>query len=206
MRWVSHMRAQRLQEPLLSAWIGLFAGALLLGAVPLAAQEAPADAKPYATLDRNAATYRGPVTSTANSLPRNQATIGLILPLQGPREREGKVLLAAAQLAVEEEQSSGRLPAGFSLNLAVRDDSGPWGQASVEIMKLVETDGAAAIITSANGSIAHQAEQLANKLSFPTFTLASDSTTTQVNVPWIFRIVPGDTEQAAAMAEALSKE
>jgi branched-chain amino acid transport system substrate-binding protein len=37
-------------------------------------------------------------------------------------------------------------------------------------------------------------------------TLASDSTTTQINIPWLFRIVPNDAAQARAFATNIYRE
>ena len=174
--------------------------------MPLAAQTDSSGTKPYATLDRQSVTYRGPVSAADKQLPDDIAVIGMILPLRGAQEAEGKALLAAAQIALEEEQERGGLPDGRKLVLAVRDESGPWGQASSEILKLIEQDHALAVITSANGATAHQAEQIANKISFPILTLASDSATTQTNVPWVFRLGPSDMDQARAMCQEISEQ
>ena len=177
-----------------------------LGAVsPLRAQSENVSSKPYATLDRQAVTYRGPVAAGQFS-PGENAVIGVMLPLHGPQQAEGQALLAALQLAVDQEQAPGALPDGRKLLLVARDESGPWGQASSEILKLIDQDHAVVVLTSANGSIAHQAEQIANKISFPILTLASDPTTTQTNVPWVFRIVPSDVDQAHAFARRIYQE
>jgi ABC-type branched-subunit amino acid transport system substrate-binding protein len=184
---------------------GLFSLAVSLAATsPLFAQTDQPAVKPYATLDRQGVTYRGPLTGAEKELPNGPAVIGMILPLRGPQEAEGKALLTAAQIALEEEQAAAPLPDGRKLILAVRDESGPWGQASSEILKLIEDDHALVLITSANGGTAHQAEQIANKISFPILTLASDPTTTQTNVPWVFRLGPSDADQARAFCRHIA--
>ena len=162
--------------------------------------------KPYATLDRQSVTYRGPVASAEKDLPGSTAVIGMILPLKGPQQWEGKALLSAAQVAIEEEQSHGPLPDGRQLELVVRDESGPWGQASTEILRLFEQDHALVILTSANGASAHLAEQIANKISIPILTLSSDPSTTQANVPWLFRLGPSDADQARAFCHRIYSE
>lgn len=188
-------------------WSWFFLLLLLAGLTavvsPALAQSDNSSPKPYATLDRQSVTYRGPIDTTEKDFPVGNAVIGMILPMQGPQQAEGKALLAAAQVALEQEQARGPLPDGRKLALAVRDESGPWGQASSEILKLIEQDHALVLLTSANGSIAHQAEQLANKISFPILTLASDPTTTQTNVPWLFRLGPSDTDQARAFCQRI---
>ena len=159
--------------------------------------------KPYATLDRQSVSYQGPTRAIEKDIPDGAAVIGMILPLRGPQESEGKALLAAAQLALEAEQLLGPLPDGRRLVLVVRDESGPWGQASSEILKLIEQDHALVLLTSANGNSAHLAEQIANKISIPILTLSSDPTTTQANVPWLFRLGPSDTDQAYAFCQRI---
>jgi branched-chain amino acid transport system substrate-binding protein len=68
------------------------------------------------------------------------------------------------------------------------------------MVQLISEERVAALITSSDGNIAHQAEQIANKIGIPIVTLASDATTTQINIPWIFRLGPSDEDQARAIA------
>jgi len=188
-------------------WVSLFRFLLLciLAVAPTCAQSQsdPVTAKPYAILDRQSVAYRGPIRSVESDLTAATAVIGMILPLKGSQQPEGKALLVAAQLAIEEERAAGPLPGGPELQLAVRDESGPWGQASAEILRLFEDDHAIAVITSANGTSAHLAEQIANKISIPILTLASDPTTTQANVPWLFRLGSSDSDQARAFCRRI---
>jgi branched-chain amino acid transport system substrate-binding protein len=178
-----------------------FAGSSL----PTSAQTANEVPKPYATLDRETITYRGPAISAEKELSdsKSDAVIGLVVPLRGAQQAEGHALLAAAQLAMDEEQVTGPLADGRRLELVARDESGQWGQASMEILKLFEQDHALAILTSTNGTSAHLAEQMANKISIPILTLASDPTTTETNVPWVFRLGPSDTDQARAFRQRI---
>lgn len=129
----------------------------------------------------------------------------MLLPLQEAREAEGKALLQAAQLALDEEAAN-PLPDGRRLVLAVRDESGPWGRASSEIVRLIFEDRAVALITSTDGGTAHLAEQIANKVGVSILTLSTDATTTQINLPWIFRLGPTDTAQAQAFAGHIYRE
>ncbi|MBZ5701881.1 MAG: ABC transporter substrate-binding protein [Acidobacteriia bacterium] len=127
------------------------------------------------------------------------------MPLRGTHAAEGQGLLQAARLALEDEAAGSR-PGGLRLRLAAGDEGGPWGQASSEIVRLVFEEQAVALVTSANGSIAHQAEQISNKVGVPILTLASDSATTETNIPWIFRMGPSDADQARAFAEGIYQE
>lgn len=155
---------------------------------------------PYATLDRSAVDYRGPGRETGADLPGPTVKIGLLLPLQGTRVAEGQTLLEAAKLALAEEEAVGPLADGRHLALAVRNEAERWGQASSEMVQLISEERVAALITSSDGNIAHQAEQIANKIGVPIVTLASDAATTRINIPWIFRLGPSDEDQARAFA------
>jgi branched-chain amino acid transport system substrate-binding protein len=174
----------------------LLLAALLISAVPGFAQAPPA---PYAVISRDAVNYSGPGRDGSYDLKGSEIKIGLLAPLTGSRQDEGKSLLQAAQLAIEDEAAS-PLPEGRRLSLVPRDQSGPWGRASNEIVHLVYEDQALAIVTSLDGASAHLAEQVGNKAGIPIVTLSTDPTTTQINLPWIFRLGPTDAQQAHAFA------
>ena len=112
-------------------------------------------------------------------------------------------MLAAANMALAEEEAAGPLADGRHLALSVRNQAEQWGQASTEMVQLIDEEQVAALITSSDGNIAHQAEQIANKIGIPIVTLASDATTTQINIPWIFRLGPSDEDQARAIVSRI---
>lgn len=161
------------------------------------AQTQPAPEKPYATLDRNAVAYDGPGRAKADDLPGKTVTIGIVVPQRGPEANEGKAMLAAAQIALVDAMSQ---HPSLHLRLAVGDETGQWGRVSNEIVRLLFQEESVALVTSANGNTAHQAEQIANKIGVPVLTLSGDSTTTEINLPWIFRLVPSDADQAQVIA------
>jgi len=155
--------------------------------------------KPYAAINRDAVSYNGPGRDAAHDLAGPEIRLGLLAPLRGPRQAEGEALRRAAEMAIEEENAAS-LPGRHHLALVTRDESGPWGQASNEIVRLVFDDQAVALITSAEGGAAHLAEQVGNKVGVPILTLSTDTTTTEINLPWIFRLGPTDAVQAQAFA------
>jgi branched-chain amino acid transport system substrate-binding protein len=155
---------------------------------------------PYAAIDRNAVSYNGPGRDKGHDLGGTETRLGLLAPLSGPRQAEGEALRRGAELAIEEENAAA-LPAGRRLALAIADESGPWGRASSQAASLLFEEHALAIVTSADGGSAHLAEQLANKFSVPILTLSSDATTTEINLPWIFRLGPTDAVEARAFAQ-----
>jgi branched-chain amino acid transport system substrate-binding protein len=148
-------------------------------------------------MPRDAVNYAGPGRDASHDLEGSEIKIGFLAPLTGPEQDEGKALLLAAQLAIEDEATS-PLAGARRLSLVPRDQSGPWGRASNEIVHLVYEDRVVAIITSLDGASAHLAEQVANKVGIPVVTLSTDPTTTQIDLPWIFRLGPTDTQQARA--------
>jgi len=184
---------------------GLIAVAILAGAATTRAQHDSTAVQPYASINRRAIDYTGPDREAARDLAGPEIKIGLIAPLQGARKAEGDALVTAAQMAIEDESAT-PLAGGPRLALAVRDESGLWGRASSEIVKLVVDDRAVAVITSSDGRAAHLSEQVGNRLGVPVVTLATDATTTQINIPWLFRIVPNDAAQAHAFAESIYRE
>jgi len=143
--------------------------------------------------------YSGPGRDAHHDLQGSEIKIGLLAPLTGPHQEEGEALLQAAQLAIEDEAAS-PLPEGRHLSIVPRDQSGPWGRTSNEVVHLIYEDHAVAIVTSLDGGSAHLAEQVGNKVGIPVLTLSSDPTTTQINLPWIFRLGPTDAQQARAFA------
>jgi len=181
---------------------GLPAAALLVSTLPVFAQ---APSQPYAVLPRDAVNYAGPGRDAAHDLKGSEIKIGFLAPLTGPHQNDGKALLHAAQMAIEDEAAS-PVPEGQRMVIVPRDQSGPWGRASSEIVQLIYGDQGVAIITSLDGASAHLAEQVANKVGIPLVTLSSDPTTTQINLPWIFRLGLTDTQQARAFARDIYVE
>jgi branched-chain amino acid transport system substrate-binding protein len=160
---------------------------------------------PYASIDKSAITYAGPGREASDDLTGADVVLGMLVPLQGPRQAEGGAVLQAARMAIDDEAAN-PLPKGQRLVLLARDESGPWGRASSEIVRLVTQDRAVALLTSADGGAAHLAEQVGNRLGVPVVTLASDATTTEINIPWFFRIPPSDDEQAAAIVQDIHSQ
>jgi len=188
--------------PFLLSRLGVLLVAAFLPVLPGFSQQERTAQAPYAGINRGAVDYHGPGRNSAHDLTGPEIKIGLVVPLQGPRQAEGEALIQAATLALEDEAAHS-LPDSFRLVLAPRDETGPWGRASNRIVDLVLEDHALAIVTSTSGVTAHLAEQVGNRLGVPILTLASDSGTTQTNVPWIFRLGPDDAAQAEPFAKGI---
>jgi branched-chain amino acid transport system substrate-binding protein len=178
--------------------------AILLAALAAAsfsaAQDASSVRRPYAVINRQAIDYSGPDRQLSRDLPGQEIKIGILVPLEGARQAEGEAILQAARMAVEDESAS-PFAGGHQLVLVARDETGLWGRASSELVRFVIDDQAVALVTSTNGSAAHLAEQVGNRLGVPVLALSSDSTTTEINIPWFFRLAPDDAAQARLFAE-----
>jgi ABC-type branched-subunit amino acid transport system substrate-binding protein len=99
------------------------------------------------------------------------------------------------------------LPGGRRVALTIRDASGPsWGVVSDALIELVMEEEAIAVITSSSGVDAHLCEQVGNRIGVPVLTLAADATTTQIDIPWIFRMGASDVTEARVMAEEVYRE
>jgi branched-chain amino acid transport system substrate-binding protein len=165
----------------------------------LAQQKSPP--APYASIETSGVTYAGPGRESSYDLRGPVIHIGVLAPLNGPRKADGEAIVRAARMALEDEARQ-PLHGGLHLELAVGDESGPaWGRVTDAVLHLVFNDHAVAIVTSANGTTAHLSEQVGNKIGVAILTLSTDATTTQINLPWIFRLAPSDAQQAKAIAQ-----
>jgi branched-chain amino acid transport system substrate-binding protein len=173
--------------------------AILTGATRVGAQQ-EGPPVPYASIASSGVSYDGPGRESVFDLAGPTIHIGLLAPIHGPRKADGEAVIRAAQMALRDVDRS-PLPGGRHLVLDVADESvPPWGLLGDEIIRLIVQQKAIAIVTCADGTAAHLSEQIGNKIGVPTLTLSSDPTTTQINMPWIFRLGPSDSQQAEVMA------
>lgn len=158
---------------------------------------------PYASISAEGESYAGPGRSPANDLTGQVVRIGLLAPLQGARKAEGDAMVAAAQMALRDTASQ-RVSRARPVALAVEDSSGPsWGMVSDAVIRLMINDEAVTVITSTSGPDTHLCEQVGNRIGVPVLTLSADPTTTEIDIPWIFRIGPSDAQQAQGVAQDL---
>jgi branched-chain amino acid transport system substrate-binding protein len=118
---------------------------------------------------------------------------------------EGDAMVGAAQMAIKDEAPQGRIR-GRRIVLAIEDSSGPsWGMVSDAVIRLVLKDEVIAMITSSSGADAHLSEQVGNRVGVPVLTLSADATTTQADIPWIFRLGATDVAQAQLIVNQMDK-
>jgi branched-chain amino acid transport system substrate-binding protein len=175
-------------------------------ATPHSAAQSQTGATPYDSIAVDGENYAGPARGTAWDETGSTIYIGLLAPMHGPEAAEGEALVVAARMALQ-DSTRRPLPGGRHLELAIGDESGPaWGHVSDVILQLVLQKDVVALITSADGTDTHVSEQVGNRIGVPVLTLSSDATTTQIDIPWIFRLGPSDTTQAQAIAANIYQE
>ena len=122
--------------------------------------------------------------------------IGLLIPDPGA--------LAAkhgAELAIRE---ANRAAGNRTFQLVVRSTDGPWGAGSKESVNMVFEDEVVAIMGSLDGRNAHLAEQVATKTRIAFLSSwATDMTLSGAFVPWYFRCIPNDQQQASSLIEEI---
>ncbi|MGE5327380.1 MAG: ABC transporter substrate-binding protein [Deltaproteobacteria bacterium] len=159
--------------------------------------------EPYASIAAKGVEYSGPGRKSAYDLTGTTIAIGLIVPLGGTHKADGEAIIAAAKMALADTVKE-PLPDGRKLILKTGDESGPsWSGVTSALTHLVFDQQAVAIITSTSGATAHLSEQVGNRFGVPVLTLASDKTTTQIDLPWIFRLGPTDALEARTIAQVL---
>lgn len=124
--------------------------------------------------------------------------IGLLIP-----DSEALAAKHGAELAIKKANEKGGY-SGQPFHLVVRSTEGPWGAGSKESVSLVFEDEVVAIMGSLDGRNAHLAEQVATKTRIVFLSSwATDMTLSQAFVPWYFRCVPNDRQQAISLVQEI---
>ena len=179
---------------------------LTTSATRSAVAQSRANTAAYDSIATDGENYAGPARSSAWDEKGSTVYIGLLAPMHGPEMAEGEDLVAAAKMALK-DSTQRPLPGRRHVELAIGDESGPaWGHVSDVILQLVQRQNVVALITSADATDTHVSEQVGNRLGFPVLALSNDATTTQIDIPWIFRLGPSDTMQAQTIAERVYRE
>ena len=178
--------------------------------VPVATRRAMAQSRakaaPYDSIATDVENYAGPGRGSAWDETGSTVYLGLLAPMHGPEVAEGEALVAAARMALK-DSTQHPLPGGRHVELAIGDESGPaWGHVSDVILQLVLRQNVVALITSTDGTDTHVSEQVGNRIGVPILTLSNDATTTQIDIPWIFRVGPSDLQQAQSIAQNIYRK
>ncbi len=135
-----------------------------------------------------------------------EVKIGLLLPNLPGVDPLALAAKEGAELAMMKANLSGGYQ-GKTFKLVIRTAEGLWGAGSKETVKFVYDDEVVAIVTAVDGRNAHLAEQVATKSQVVQLaTRATDETLSQAFVPWFFRVVPNDNQQALALINEIFYE
>ena len=143
----------------------------------------------------------GPAITGAQTLNHNKTQdkkvkIGLLIP-----DQEALAAKQGAELAIRKANDAG---GKWTYHLVVRSTEGPWGVGSKESVSMVFEDEVVAIMGSLDGRNAHLAEQVATKTRIAFLSSwATDMTLSQAFVPWYFRCIPNDSQQAIALVQEI---
>ncbi len=138
----------------------------------------------------------------ASSLP---ATLGLFLPEQGSAASIGVDVSRGAAIAVRRANEAGGID-GRPIRIVTAASDRLWEGASGELVRLIYDEGAVGVIGALDGPAAHLAEQVITRARGAAVFVtpwASEATLTRIRVPWFFRMVPDDRQQAVVLAREI---
>ena len=127
--------------------------------------------------------------------------IGLVIP-----DPDALAASHGAELAIREANNEGGYE-GRPFNLIVHSSEGPWGTGSKVSVSMVFDEEVVAIMGSLDGRNAHLVEQVATKTRV-TFlsSWSTDMSLSHAFVPWYFRCIPDDDQQAIALIHEIYKK
>lgn len=131
--------------------------------------------------------------------PSNQSIkIGFLI-----RDKNDTAIQQAADLAIAYANEEGGYNGKF-FELTTKSCDGPWGIGSKQAVDLIHEDQVSLIVTALDGRNAHLAEQVTAKSHVVMLsTQSSDPTLSRAYVPWYFRMVPDDLQQAEVFVEEI---
>lgn len=131
--------------------------------------------------------------------------IGLFIPTRGEQAAQGRAVQRGAEMAAAEINAEGGLE-GRPLRLAIGSADERWEASTAELVRLIYEEEVWAVLGAVDGKSAHLAEQVVararGRVVFAT-PWATDPTLTQIKIPWFFRTVPDDRQQAKALAREI---
>lgn len=132
------------------------------------------------------------------SLSQSTIKVGFLI-----RDKSDVAVQRAAELAIEDANARGGYR-GQKFELVTRSCNGPWGITSKQAVALIYEDQVPIVVTALDGRNAHLAEQVTAKSHVVMLsTLSSDPTLSRAYVPWYFRMVPDDKQQAEALVQQI---
>ena len=134
----------------------------------------------------------------------DEVRIGFLGPVENhPDERLGKMMLAGAQLAIDEVNRAGGY-CGKPFKLMIHNDQATWGASSNEIVKMAYDDKVWAMLGSISGDSTHIALRVTLKAEVPIVnSAATDPTIPETIIPWYFTTIQDDRVQSYTLARRI---
>lgn len=134
------------------------------------------------------------------TINRDSLRIGLLVSADPASDPLSLEAVHAVQLAVNKTNNTGGINGRF-VELIVKSSDADWGAGAKKSVDLIYDDEVAAIIGSLNGQNAHLVEMAVAKAQVVFIsTRATDPTLSGANIPWFFRVIPNDIQQAEQLS------
>jgi branched-chain amino acid transport system substrate-binding protein len=163
--------------------------------------------KPYQDwfIESNTLEYNGAARSVPApvSSELKAVNIGFLGPLgkENPESPYGIAMLHGAQMAIDEANAQGGYN-GKPFELKIHDDLPLWGASSMDIVRMLYSENAWAMLGSIDGSSTHIALRATLKLELPIMdTGTTDPTVTETRIQWLLHTFPDDRQQGYALAD-----
>ncbi len=177
-------------------------------------------ATPYFDFSTAGAGFHGSGRELPEPVDVDSVKIGVLGP---GKTEEGLQLQWAVRIALEEANAQGGYRRKFTpdqdssipvkvdatqsvahatipFEMIFHPDDGPWGVAASQVVQFAYEDRVWAIIGGLDGQHTHIAELVVAKAWLPVISPGTtDASVDYANVPWVFRVVPTDASQAAAL-------
>ncbi len=145
--------------------------------------------------------WPGVKVGTAIGRKTEMVKIGFLIPQPVEQDNLSREAFYGAQLAIEQANHESN-PSNRIFEMVTLSTNGPWGSGSKRAVKLVYEDQVSGMVISLDGRNAHLAEQVITKARVALIvTRATDPTITKAFVPWVFRILPNDEQQAKLLVK-----
>lgn len=147
-------------------------------------------------------------TVQAEMLPQTEDTvrIGLMLSEDPVIDINSREALFTVQYVADKVNEEGGL-GGRKLEIIYKSSDGDWGISSKRSVELIFDHEVSAIMGSLDGQNAHLT-QMAITRSEVVFlaTRSTDPTLSSANIPWFFRVIPSDKQQAEKLVQFIFQE
>jgi len=166
-------------------------------------------AEPYSRFFEEPLPYNGPWRDKPVPPLESLATvrIGLLTPLERSHEAYlGRAIHQGVELALLEANAQGGYQ-GKPFELVLRNDTGLWGASANEVVHFAYDEHVWAILGTVDGANTHIAIRVALKIEIPMVNVGDlDPTLVETRIPWVFRVVPDDRQQAYTLAFYLYRQ